>query len=299
MLLVFLFLLVAGLVGAGAVASGAAVVVAGLLVLAALIWVVQESDLKGLLENLKSLQVGPHGVSFELYKRAKEVASQLAPEERKLTGTGKKRKKAATPKSVTELRLRMEEKLAYIAKDLLEPHPTFVTVGSLRHDGFLDHKTAAVADDILTLRDDDLRSLPPVERQQILEVLDEVVRSIRARVLHGWVGKTLDGAHDWRWEHVDRGAGRLPDFRAVHAEKVVLLASAFATSESSPIFERATDRLRPEDDAPDEAAVRVIVVPRKVRESMLTRDGDPRVVGAQDLRDLLDEIAKSPGTDRE
>jgi hypothetical protein len=282
-LLVASLLAVIVLVIVGWVASGAAATVTGLLVLATLIWVVPNSDFRELLENLRSLNVGPQGVSAEFYQRVKAVAAVRAPEQQE-------EKETPASTSVSKLRLLMEAKLAYIAKDLLEERPTFVTVGSLNHDRFLDDETAAVADDILTLRDEDLLNVPREERERILSAADEVVRTIRARVLHGWVKKTLDDARGWTWEPVDRGPSRLPDFLASHGEKDVLVASVFATSKDSDVFGRAKERLQRKDGVPSEVNRRVMVVPRKARDSLIRSEGEPVVVRAQDLRGLLDQI---------
>jgi hypothetical protein len=281
-LTIFLLAVVA-LVVAGVVASGPAATVTGLLVLAALVLAIPVADFRELLENLKSLKFGPEGIAAEWFQRARPVAAVETAEQQE--------KPATDSTSMSQLRLLLEAKLAYIAKDLLDEQPTFVTIGSLNYDGYLDDETANVADGLMTLRDEDLRGLDAQERGRLLRTGDDIVRTIRARTLQGWVRKILDNAAAWRWEPVDRGPNKVPDYLAIHGEQRLLVAAVFATSRDSQIFGWARTRLEDGKEIPDDVSRRVIVLPRRARDEMIDRDGDPAVIRAQDLSGLLTKAA--------
>ncbi|HLL49488.1 MAG TPA: hypothetical protein VK356_02370, partial [Thermomicrobiales bacterium] len=132
-----------------------------------------------LFADLTEFQVGP--LAGKISRDARTAAEQTASEE-----PDKQAGEIAEPleKTLLALRLRLEAKLAYLAKHQLvgTGAATFLTIGSLHHDGGLTDEQAETATRVLTLRDDELAHLPNVERDAFLEAARKLVSNIRASV---------------------------------------------------------------------------------------------------------------------
>lgn len=169
---------------------------AGLLVLAAVLVAVSPKDWRDLVTRLKKAKLGPVDLEFdEIVKEAKEAARSAPSSEGdpdSESGVGEE----ATPDDLLTLRLKLEAKMAYIAKCLLgdedEGRTTFVTVGSLHYDGLLTDQEAHTATRVLTFRDEDLATIPARVRTEFLRAADQVVTNLRAAVFFGVVRRTLE-----------------------------------------------------------------------------------------------------------
>lgn len=271
------FLAIAVLVALGTVEAGDAAAVAGLIVLAGLIMVLPA-------RGVKKVKVGSI-VELEWFERAREVALRAPGEEQE-------RGDRTSTADAFGLRMKLEAKLAYIAKCLLGDgaQPSFVTVGSLHYDGYLTDDEAAVADGVMTLRDEELSELSPSDRQTLLKAAEKVVKNIRASVLYGWCEETIEDQPGWTVEEVGRGPKRRPDLMAISDDRKFLVVPAFGISAGSSILANALDRLQKEED-PDVNG-RVIILPRRSARSNLDPKGDPAVIRMQDLAGWLAQQQK-------
>src|ERR1700709_1152297 len=84
--------------------------------------------------------------------------------------------------SILSLRLELERKMSYIAPHLLsyaERRDAFVTIGGLRYDEYITDDEARAASWLLTLRDEELDTLPANSRAAYLRNAEKVVESLR------------------------------------------------------------------------------------------------------------------------
>ena len=98
---------------------------------------------------------------------------------------------------VVELRLALERKLAYVAKELLadpcgdHTHPTFVTVGSLGYDRLITDAQARTLSRLQTLSDQELRQQDGAAVEAFLANAARVVGRLRATVFRNLVAREL------------------------------------------------------------------------------------------------------------
>jgi hypothetical protein len=193
---------------------------------------------------------------------------------------------------VVELRLALERKLAYVAKELLadpcgdHTHPTFVTVGSLGYDRLITDEQARTLSRLQTLSDQYLRHQDGAAVQAFLANAARVVGRLRATVFRNLVAREL---RDGGWVR-RRGEGRLPTLasRWVREDESILVRPLFATGAAG---RAAATRWRDELGGwPGPADRRIVVVPDRFR--LLTTEPEPEhrpeaeVLKLADLRAL-------------
>jgi hypothetical protein len=242
-----------------------------------------------LFQSIDSVSVSTPFGGFGL--TAKKAATQ-APESEAEPGTPPE----LPADSLLSLRFKLESKLAYIGKHLLneetvdDPRPAvFLTVGSLRHDGYISDEQAEVATQILTMQPRDYALIPDDRRARWLDNANDLATNIRASVFSGMVRKQLK-ADGWHAAQLARKGAKGTDFLA--AEKGVgegpyfRVAPTYAMSATSDILQAARERLRKRRDR-EPASSQIIVVPNRSRyEDREPVDG-PRVVRLMNLAAAL------------
>ena len=220
----------------------------------------------------------------EAAEAAKETADFTLPEER---DPETEPPEGGVPQDILGLRLKFEAKLAYVAKILLadDGNASFVTVGSLNYDGYLTDDEARVATYVLTLRQEELQTLPRRERDQFLNDADRLVRNIRASVFFGLVRECL-AKNQWEVEEIDAHGGPRPDLIAVKDERRFRIAPRFATTPGSTILSTAQERLEGLAEGAPENETRVVVLPDRSRIDS-EPEGDPRVLKLKELKGAL------------
>ena len=231
-----------------------------LVLIGALIAFVPRQAWLGLLERIESASVGPISIALQ-----QEAGKAAADSRERDTTEGSKRDDPGAVKDVFDLRQRLEWKLTYVAKHLLGSGPdkvTFITIGSLRYDGYLTETDARTAIGILNIRQEELEALPKSAQERFLSEAGEFVESVRARIFWGQVKRRLEGR--------DGGAeafagfapsrGRRDDLLADSPAGIVRVAPAFALDEGSKILKGAIERVRREKQT---ASVKrqIVVVP--------------------------------------
>ena len=284
-----LLILLADRVIAGEVTTDEAIAVAGLTLAALAVFALTPEVARGIIQRVSKISIGP--VALEVFAEAGQVQDAKGTEE--TDGSEEQ------VESVLALRLKIERKLTYVAKHVLDEHgrPTFLSVGSLRYDKLLPRKEADLVNQLMTLRDEDIAELTPVERDKFLRAADKIARNIRASVLHCLVQKTLDEANGegqalsgWKIDTVKRRGAR-SDFVAKRSEKEFRIASVFATDEGSTLLAAAKKRLAPGAKGEDRYKGRIIVLPHNSR-ATVQRDADPAVVTTDELVEVLAEAGR-------
>lgn len=279
-----LLILLADRVVAGDVTVDEALAVAGLSLAALAAFALTPGLGRDLFKRVSKISVGP--IALEVFEEA-----ALTPAKTTEDSDNAERR----PESVLALRLKIERKLTYVAKHVLDEggNPTFLTVGSLRYDKLLPRKEADLVNQLMTLRDEDIAELSPAERDKFFAAADKIARNIRASVLHCLVRKILrePGEADaqrlngWKIDKVKRKGAR-DDFVAAKGEEKVRIASVFATDEESDLLAAAKKRLAPDAEGESSYKRRIIVLPHQSR-SKIELDADPAVVTADQLVDVL------------
>lgn len=281
-----LLLVLAERVAFGELSTETALAVGGLTAAALAVLVLTPKLMASLSRRISKISVGPVALEvFEAAERRAPAAATEDPEDRDLSVT-----------SVLGLRLKIERKLTYIAKHVLDDakeHPTFLTVGSLKYDKLLPAEEADLVNRLMTLRDEDLAGMPDAEKDEFLKAADKIARNIRASVLHCFLWQLLqdlkrkDG--EWKVTKAKRGSGRRPDFVARKGERRFRIASVFATDKESELLATAKKRLRPKEGS-NRYERRIVVLPHR-SESPRSADGDPAVVATDGLAVLLESLA--------
>jgi hypothetical protein len=286
--LAVLLLVLADRVAAGRISTADAFAIAALSVAALGTLALTPRVARALAQRISKISVGPGGLALEVFEEARKAASSVATEDTD--------KRESPVNSVLTLRLKIERKLTYVAKHVLDDadgHPTFLTIGSLKYDKLLPAEDADLVNRLMTLRDEDVRQLSPVAQDEFFAAADKVARKIRASVLNCLVHKLLRTAtrakgklSGWNVNPLELGEGKRPDFVVEKDGRRFLVASVFATDRKSPILERARQRLGPE--ASDGAAYekRIIVLPHRSK-SEKSREEDPAVVTSDEVVDFL------------
>ncbi len=191
------------------------------------------------------------------------------------------------------LRLELERKMSYIAKHLLscgDRRDAFVTIGGLRDDGYITEDEARTASWILTLRDEELDTLPTGPRAAFLRNAEKVVASLRMSVFYSLVPKLLE-RNGWSVEQISTKRKR-PDFHAIKGERQFRIVPRFAMKKASPILEKEMSRLEEFTGTKSKRGRVVIVVPDR-SSSPLDADSDPAVVKLEGLKQML-SLDKDP-----
>jgi hypothetical protein len=280
-----LLLVLADRVAAGRLSSDTAVAVAGLAAAALVVLVLSPGLARALSRRVSKISLGP--VALEVFQAAEKVTPSVPTEDPEDSD--------ALVTSVLALRLKIERKLTYIAKHVLDDkagHPTFLTIGSLKYDKLLPGEEADVVNRLMTLRDEDLDGLPVAEKDEFLGAADKIARNIRASVLHGLVWQLLqqlkadDG--EWAVRKIRRGAGKRADLLAEKGGRKYRIAPVFATDEESELLDKARKRLRPGEKTT--VARRIVVLPH-CSDSPESPDDDPAVLTTDGLCKTLKKLS--------
>jgi hypothetical protein len=222
------------------------------------------------LQRIKRVVVGKDLFSLETHVAdAQAAAAGAPPEEQEATA----RRIASPGGKLTELRLRLEAKLSYVAGHM-DVESGAVTIGSLRHDGYLTDAEAATADLLLHTSEAEFARASPEDRAEFLEAAESLVDSIRASVLAGAVQKELK-RRGWQVESADGGKRDLLARRDGRTARVVPVFAVSTTAELPAKVARRVARV----DAVDR---RVIVLPNNSG-APTEPGGDPAIVTLEDL----------------
>jgi len=192
-----------------------------------------------------------------------------------------------TPDSVIELRLKLEEKLAYIAKFVLSDEEccvTYLTIGSMKSDGYITEQEAQTLIQVMTLRDEELNTLPEGERMRLLRNAHTVVKNIRASVFYGLVSEIFE-ANKWKIEPIPTKRKR-PDLHVVKGGEQYRIVPRYAMAKSSSILPKELRRLKKFAGSKSKRGRTLVVVPDRSR-SKLDPGGDPGVVRLGELKAAL------------
>jgi len=245
-------------------------VIAGLFILALIAVSLGPGFGQTLLQRLAKVSVGP--VGLELVEEAQKAAASSPSDEGE----------ASASISMQELRLQFERKLSYIANDQLATGdtPRFVTIGSLRHDGFITEAEERTLARVMVLRTVDLETLPADEREAFTEAARKVVLNIRASVLHGHVRKLVKEELVRRkdrpgWKRIEVAGSPRNNLVVQKGEESFYLRPVFTTSSNSRLLAKAHVELLKK--RPQKADKRIIVVPRtfNVKDDELEPEPDP------------------------
>jgi len=261
-----LFVYLALRVGDGKTEPEAAVVAAVLLLAAGALVGLGTPGGRKLLGRIGKASVGP--VALEFVSEAREAARLYEESDQGRSEVGDE-----PLESLLSLRLRLEAKLAYIAKHLLTEdgshakHATFVTVGSLHEDGLITRKEAHTATRIMTLREEELDGIDPHEKAVFLASATEVVDNIRASVHYGRVRKRLERA-GWLTLELPRGKLR-PDLWAEKGEARLRVVPRFGTEKEN--LSKQIERLAERAPVP-RVRKKIIVVPDRSEERRVGKE---------------------------
>ncbi len=189
--------------------------------------------------------------------------------------------------SVIALRLELEAKMTYIAKHLLSGEDccvTYLTIGSLSQDGYLTDEEARTASWVLTLRDEELDTLPTALHEEFLRNAGKVVGSLRASVFYNLVRKMLE-ANGWQVEPIPTTRKRA-DLHATKGEEQFRIVPRFAMKKSSSILKWEKKRLAKYAGERSKRGPTILVVPDRSN-SETNLDSDPAIAKLFQLQKKL------------
>jgi hypothetical protein len=288
LLLAIPFFVLAGVIAAKALEVDRAWPVGALLLLGVVVAVVPWEAWRTMLANVEKAQVGP--ISLDLRHDVERAAAIAPPSDR---GEGGDESPDGEAEGIFELRMRLEWKLAYVGKHLLavEDKATFLTIGSLRFDGYLTETEARTAIGILSAGEDQVRAMRPSEKDAFLKEAGEFVDSVRASIFWGAVKRRVvgrdHGADSDLYLGDVPGGGRRKDILAGEDGREFWIAPAFALDRDSGILEGAVERLETTRKRwGTDFDRRLIVVPD--RSNSKAPEARVRVVKLGELRDVLE-----------
>lgn len=275
-------------VGIQELSSDRAWPVAALLIVGIVVAAVPKDTWKELLSSVENAQFGPVGIAL---RRDAARAAEIAPESDK--GEGIEGDPGDSARSMLDLKLMLEWKLAFVAKHLLAENgaATFLTIGSLKFDGYLTEAEARTAIGILGTREEELNQLPRPDRDIFIEEAQKFVDSVRASVFWGQAKRVLEGKEGASDEDLFRetlaGAGRRHDLLAGLPDREFRVAPAFAVDVNSEMLVKARERVKAEPTPPER---KIVVVPDISNSEVmpLPTDDGPAVVKLADLRATLE-----------
>lgn len=280
------FILLALVVAFDRLSSDQAWPVAALVLIGVVILIVPTEIWQKMIDRVEEAKFGP--VSLGLRREVEDAAMYVPPSDK---GEGVDEPTEGV-RNIIDLRMRLEWKLVYVAKHLLAQggEATYVTVGSLRFDGYLSDAEARTAIGILSTRDEELDDLSDTEREKFLDEAQEFVDSIRASVFWGQVRRVL-GGQDGDAEDLIRkeipSSGSRRDLLAGADGKECRVVPTLALKADSRILQRAEDRLAGEGGASPEPERQVIAIP-DISEAEPRLEGNPKIVKLSDLRSQLE-----------
>ncbi len=227
-------------------------------------------------------------VSPETVKEATGAAEQDSDSEQDRDGKDSGR----LPDDLLSLRLKLEAKMAYIAKILFTTEEcrcgSFVTIGSLNYDRFISDEEARTASQVLTLREEELETLPPRLRNEFLRSANTVVGNLRASVFYGVVRETLK-KNKWKVTEIPTKAKRRPDLRAVKGEESYRIVPRFLIVEKTKRLEKVMRRLQKCKQDESKKEHDIVVIPDNSR-TPTDPEGKPAVIKLAELKTRLELV---------
>lgn len=284
------FFALAFVVGVQELSSDRAWPIAALLIIGIVVAAVPKTTWKELLSNVENAQFGPIAIAV---RRDTARAAEIAPESDK--GEGVEGDPGKSARSMLDLKLMLEWKLVFVAKHLLTENgaATFLTIGSLKFDGYLTEAEARTAIAILGTREEELNELPRPDRDIYIEEAQKFVDSVRASVFWGQVKRVLEGKEDASdaslWREDLASAGRRHDLLAGLPSKEFRVAPAFAVDVGSGVLKKARERVKIEPTPPERG---IVVVPDISKSAVMPSPSDdgPAVVKLASLRATLESV---------
>lgn len=289
-LLAVLALATAALIVIGDIDATKALIALALVALAAVLLVATQDQLRAIGRRVGEVGIGPATVKFA--EDARIAAGEAEPDDdvEAAEGAG----------GLIELRLKLEQKLAYIATHLLasrrddvnrEPIPTYVTVGSLESENLITKEQARTLARLLTVSEREFSRLPKDLAEQIVGDGRKVVASLRLTVFRNHVKQELVRG-DWSVTSVMKIEGRsvLVVAHDEGSENKRLVMPVFAMGRSTQRIRNAGDRL----ERSGQRAAAFIVVPDDWRGDI---GEDFGVSVARGVRDLAVKLRQSVADD--
>lgn len=209
------------------------------------------------------------------------------------------RDSGALPDDLLSLRLKLEAKMAYIARTLFATEEckfgTYVTIGSLKQDRFLSDEEARTASQVLTLREEELETLPPRLRNEFLRSANTVVGNLRASVFYGIVRETLK-KNKWKVREIPMKAKGRPDLRAIKGDERYRIVPRFLIAKKTKRLEKVTRRLKRRKRDTSKKEHDIVVIPDSSR-TPVDPHGEPAVMKLSELKARLELVkdARFPG----
>jgi hypothetical protein len=262
-----MLVLLAALIATEVVAAGPGAVGAGILLAVVVV----------LSYAIKSIKVDKGGFTLETQVAVAQAAAAEAPPEEQADVPALAARALGEPGgALTELRLRLEAKLSYIAGEMGVDGD--VSIGSLRHDGYLTDEEAQTADTLLRLSESELARASEADRAAFLETAERFVDSIRAAVVAGAAQKELKRLG---WS-VQRGTTGRRDLVAQRAGRRALVVPVFSVTAAAELPAKVARRVE-QLDGYDR---RVIVLPDNTK-ATTTPAGDPAIATLSELGGAL------------
>ncbi|MDX6587302.1 MAG: hypothetical protein QOI31_1775 [Solirubrobacterales bacterium] len=257
-----------------------ALVALGLVMAVALLAAVRPQDVRDLVGRLA--EAGPFKFSAA---EAKEAAAQ---------SVGTEDDEGDFEDTLVGLRIKLEYKLAYIAKHLLgkvgdeqiSGESNFVNVGSLKHDKLLSREQARTATHIMTWTDQDLKRAGSEDVKALLSSANDLVAGIRASVFANMVRKELE-SDGWDVEAAEKLKTRRDWLSSREGDgdgELIRVVPVFATDQRSSILGPVLDRLK-KRKADDEDGY-IVVIPDH---SKTDTSKEPPVVKLASLLEAMPE----------
>jgi hypothetical protein len=201
--------------------------------------------------------------------------------------------KPKATESIVELQLRLQAKLAYIAKHMLRPDslPDFLSVGSLWFDRLLSPDDAELAQRLLSVTDETVASWSSDDRESFLAEANRLVARVRWNVLDCQMRKVVAG---WCTYDLERGGNRRPDVLVDRGDRRYWLRSVFLEDRPGHprLMESVDDMLRRRPERWANERVQIIVVQNNVGEDRISGVEPPpagvNVVRVDDLAATLE-----------
>lgn len=264
--------------------------VAALLLIGLIVLAVPTEAWQRFLSRIEHAGIGPLNVGLREVEKAAEKAPPSDTEE--VGDTEEETKKAET---VFDLRMQLEWKLAYIAKHLLRTDEgvTFVTIGSLKFDGYLDDAEARTAASIMMASEEEFERLPAARRRQFIEDAQTFLDGLRTAVFWGRVKRELRGGEDKDAENLTptgvEGTGGRHDLLVGDTDEEIRIVPILAVNPDSRKIKRAIEPIE-EEELPGPTTKRQIIVTPDTSESSAPSSlpSGVEVVKLSGLRDALD-----------
>lgn len=272
-------LITVGLLLGGVIGTKVGEYAAGILVLAAVVASTPE-----LIQRLGKVSVGPVAVEWLSDARAAASSAVGASEDK-------------TPIDIIDLRLRLEAKLTFIAKHILDVDgvATYVTVGSLKEDGYLTNEQARTASRIVALSDEQLAALPARQRDAFLYDAGQLVGRVRAHVFQQLLKKRLH-ALEYFVTLIPRGDDARPDLLVEKSGVRCRVVGVFADQNTSNLLRSSLERVERSMSRPPLVSQRIVVIPTLPENRGLVRGGDPCVVQLAGLASMLEQLSPADST---